>query len=425
MRFAFGFIPAPCARLAACAALLCTAMAPAAAPLTPPPAPSAPDPLPPPSAIAALPVALSLDDDHENRWVPFTLTPGNQILFTALLNGQAVTAILDTGVSVSVLAHAAADRARFPVKAGGHASAIGGTVDIGTTPLTSLAFGAVQRRGGNITVTALPAIATGSAQAVDMLIGHDLLDSYALDIDFDQKRFRLLPSGRLPFQGESAPLSISRRLGVYVSSATIGGERLQPMIVDSGDGASITVSQASWQATRPAPDTRTTTAIAFGLGGPIISDLAVMPSLGLGQLTARDVEVRIEPSGGFSQSVGVAGRIGTGLLQRYRVLLDPRAGRMVFGPASQSNAATMRSTSGVLVQVESDRLRVIHVMRGGPAAAAGWQVGDVICAIDGQPIPSGYARSPLAHWSVDTPGKTVTLGMCDGSRRRLTLRHFY
>ncbi len=418
MRFAFRFARACCPTLAGCVALLCTGMAPA------PPLPAA-LPLPPPSAIAVLPVALSLDDDHETRWVPFTLTPGNQILFTALLNGRQVTAVLDTGVSVSVLARASADRARFPVTAGGHARAIGGTVDIGTTPLTSLAFGALQRRGGSITVTALPAMATGSAQAVDMLIGHDLLDAYALDIDFDLKRFRLLPSGRLPFQGESAPLSISRRLGVYVTSATIAGERLQPMIVDSGDGASITVSQASWQATRPLPETRTTTAIAFGLAGPIVSDLAVMPALDLGQLTARDVEVRIEPSGGFSQSVGVAGRIGTGLLQRYRVLLDPRAGRMVFGRASQSNMGAMRSTSGVLVRVESGRLNVIHLMRGGPAAAAGWHVGDLICAINGQMIPDNYAKEPIAHWSVDTPGKTVTLGMCDGATRQLTLRDFY
>lgn len=379
----------------------------------------------PPSAVAALPVALSLADDHESRWVPFTLTPGNQILFTAQLNGRPVTAILDTGVSASVLSRASADRAGLAIKAGGRASAIGGSVAIGSTSLTSLAFGALQRRGGRITVTALPAIATGSAQPVEMLIGHDLLDAYALDIDFDQKRFRLLPSGRLPFQGDMAPLSISRRLGVYVSSATIGGEHLQPMIVDSGDGASVTVSQPSWQATRPGARTRMTTAIAFGLAGPLVSDLAVMPALDLGQLSARDVEVRIEPSGGFSQSLGVAGRIGTGLLQRYRVLLDPSAGRMVLGQASQSKAATLRSTSGILVSVGTDRLKVIHLMRDGPAAAAGWREGDQICSINGHSIPADYANNPLARWSIDTPGKTVALGMCDGTNRQLTLRQFY
>lgn len=404
--------------LASCALLLSTGVALAL------PA-SAPPPSAPPPAIALLPVALSLDDDHEMRWVPFTLTPGNQILFTVQLNGRPVSAILDTGVSVSVLSRASAAKAGFPVRAGGRASAIGGTVAIGTTPLASLSFGALQRRGGSLTVAALPANATGSARPVDMLIGHDLLDSYALDIDFDQQRFRLLPSGRLPFQGASAPLSISKRLGVYVSTATIGGERLQPMIIDSGDGASVTVSQTSWQATRPAPETRTTTAIAFGLAGPLVSELAVMPALGLGQLTAHDVELRIEPSGGFSQSIGVAGRIGTGLLQRYRVLLDPNAGRIVFGPATRSNAHAMRSTSGVLVSVEPDRLRVIHLMRGGPAAAAGWREGDLICNINGQPIPRGYASSPLAGWSIDTPGKVIALGMCDGSQRQLTLRQFY
>ena len=37
--------------------------------------------------------------DAEQRWVPFTLTAGNQIRFAMTLDGQPVTAVLDTGVS--------------------------------------------------------------------------------------------------------------------------------------------------------------------------------------------------------------------------------------------------------------------------------------------------------------------------------------
>src|SRR3546814_7135464 len=81
-----------------------------------------------------------------------------------------------------------------------------------------------------------------------------------------------------------------------------------------------------------------TTAISFGLGGPIVTDLAVVPELRLGQLTASDVEVRVERGGGFSQEVGAAGRIGASFLQRYRVLLDPGAGRMVLAPGRTATA---------------------------------------------------------------------------------------
>ena len=64
-------------------------------------------------------------------------------------------------------------------------------------------------------------------------------------------------------------------------------------------------------------------------------------------------------------------------------------------------------------------------MRGGPAAAAGWQAGDTICRVDGQAIGADYATSPLARWSIGTPGTVVTLTACDGTTRALRLARFY
>ena len=73
----------------------------------------------------------------------------------------------------------------------------------------------------------------------------------------------------------------------------------------------------------------------------------------------------------------------------------------------------------------SDRLRVLHVMRGSPAASTGWQAGDEICSVDGQPITPNYASEPISTWSVANPGRTVRLGICGGGERKLTLERFY
>lgn len=98
---------------------------------------------------------------------------------------------------------------------------------------------------------------------------------------------------------------------------------------------------------------------------------------------------------------------------------------MILSPVPHADQPPVRSTSGLLVGVARDRLKVLHVMQGGPAQAAGWKEGDMICAIDGQTIPADYPTSPLASWSAGTPGRTVTLRMCDGTERKLTLRDFY
>ncbi|HEU0065879.1 MAG TPA: PDZ domain-containing protein [Sphingomonas sp.] len=389
------------------------------------PAPPAPAP-PAPTVPLADAGVVRLAADAESRWVPFDLTPGNQVRFTLMLEGRPLTAVLDTGVSVSVLARgsAAVDAARL--RPGGRATAIGGDVTVGWMPTRTLTLGGLTRTGGGVAVTALPAAATGSGSAgVDMLIGADLLGGHALDIDYPARRFRLIASGRLPFTGSVAPLGLLRRWRVYASELALGGQMLRPMVVDTGDGSAVTVTKAGWAGAGLAR-LATTSSLAQGLAGPMVTDLAIVPSLSVGALAARSVEVRSEVEGSFSQAIGAAGRIGTGFLQRYRVLLDPRAGRMVFSPGPKTDAPPLRSTSGLLLGLERDRLTVLHVMKNGPAAAAGgWQAGDTICAVDGVAVSPAYAASADARWSAGAPGRVVTLALCDGRTRTLTLAHFY
>ncbi|WP_238303085.1 retropepsin-like aspartic protease [Sphingomonas phyllosphaerae] len=386
-----------------------------------------------PLALAAAPLPepraawvgrSTLAADAEGRWIPFDLTPGNQIRFTMAVDGRPVTAILDTGVSYSVLARRFAEAYRLPVRAEGRATVIGGSVAIGRVETRTVAIGAVTRRGGSLAVADLPAAATGSALAVDMLVGRDLTAPYALDIDYQARRFRLLRSGSRPFAGTSAPLSIAPDRMVYVSAIGAAGATLTPMVVDTGDGSAITLGPAAWATARVAAGPVTTT-VSFGLAGAVVSEMAIVPALRIGDAIARDVEVRVEPTGGFSDTIGVAGRIGSGFLQRYRVLLDPAAGQMLLGPTPRSDTPTLRSTSGLLLALTGERLRVLHVMRGGPAAVAGWQEGDTICAVDGTRIGPAYARSALAAWPAGAVGRVVTLEDCTGRRRTLTLKHFY
>jgi hypothetical protein len=365
-----------------------------------------------------------LATDAEARWIPFDLTPGNQIRFKMQLDGRDVTAILDTGVSYTLLAKASPAVNPAQLVAGGSATAIGGSVELAWMPTRTLAIGGLARTGGGVTVTHLPALATGSASAVDLLVGADMLAGHALDIDYAAHRFRLLRSGRLPFKGESASLRVSAERSVYESALTLGDRRLAPIVVDTGDGSSITVTAPEWQAAN-LKSLRTTSAIAFGLAGPAVSGLAIVPEIRVGEMIAREAEVRIEPAGGFSQAIGTAGRIGSGFLQNYRVLLDPGARRMVLSRGPKADTPPLRSTSGLLLGIVKDRLRILHVMRGGPAAEAGWKEGDLICTIDGTPVTTGYSTSPIASWSAGTSGRVVTLGLCDGAVRTLTLKTFY
>ncbi|MEO5494146.1 MAG: aspartyl protease family protein [Sphingomonas sp.] len=375
-----------------------------------------------PEPPAPLPDRMVLAPDAEAQWVPFELTPGNQIRFRMTIDGRAATALLDTGFSQSVISRRWAKDAGLRITEGGVGLGIGGSVAIGQVNGRSLVIGGLTRTGGRLGVLDLPDSATGNSTAIDVVIGGDLLRQYALDVDFAQRRFRLLPSGRLPFAGQSAPLSIRGQL--YISEMRVGETRLRPMIVDTGDGATIAMSAEAWAslgATRPA----TTTTVSFSVAGPVQSELAVLSEVAVGDAALRQAETLIEASGGFSARMGSSGRIGTGFLQRFRVLLDPGAGRMVMAATTDTDRAPLRSTSGLLLGTEQDRLRVLHVMRGSPAAAGGWKPGEEICGIDGAAVSTGYRSDPIAMWPAGAPGRVVKLRLCGGTTRALTLARFY
>lgn len=362
--------------------------------------------------------------DAEQRWIAFALTPGNQIRFTLEIDGRPARALLDTGVTHSVVSRAFAEAGAMPIETGGEAIAIGGVVPIGWTRARRLAIGGRAVAAGRLLVATLPRLATGAEAPIDALVGRDLIAAQAIDIDYAARRFRLLPSGRLPFSGAIAPLGQMPGRGLFWTQVRLGAARLRPMVVDTGDGSAITVTEAGW---RVAGQTGlpTTTAIAFGAGGAVTSTIAIVPVLAVGDLVARHVEVGVEPPGGFSETIGAAGRIGSGFLLNYRVLLDPVAGRMVLRAGAGADRQPARSTSGLLLGLDGDRLRILHVMRGSPAERDGWRTGEAICALEGQPIPPDYATLPISGWTAGVPGRTVALTDCDGRARPLTLARFY
>lgn len=370
-------------------------------------------------ALAEPQPATTLASDTEARWVDFQLTPYNQLRFPIELDGHSAWAILDTGLSDTIVTSRFARTAGLKPTRRQRALAIGGGVEVGWADTGSIRFGGLTRTGGRVGISD-PA---GEIRfGADVLVGADILSCCALDIDYDARRFRILSSGMMPFTGNAAPLR-RRPNGVYQSEVVVAGKLLRPIIVDTGDGGSLTLSRTAWTSTgyRGA---RVTTTLGWGMGGPVVTDTLVVPSFSLAGMPPREAELRIEGENGFSASVGAAGRLGTGMLQRHRVLLDPRANRMVLRPGKTHAAGIPRSTSCLLVEFTGAALRVVHVMRGSPAAATGWKAGEEICSADGIAVTDDVKDGAI-EWTIGAPGRTVRVGLCDGTVRGLTLANFY
>ncbi len=368
----------------------------------------------------------TLSADAEARWVPFTLTTANHLRFAMTVDGVAAQALLDTGLNHSAVSRDFARRAKLTIDPQGAATgvALGGSIRVDWAATKSVAFGALDRSGGRVAVIDLPKLLASASGDADVLVGTDLISPHALDIDFANRRFRLLPSGRMPFTGTRVPLSVQSGSGLYLTQAMLAKTRLRPLLIDTGDGGALSTARSAWR-TAAIRGAQVTSTIAYGAGGVVDAGLTVTDAVSLGGQPTGPIEVRIEADGGFAKQVRVVGRVGTGLLLRYRVLLDPGAGQMLLSPNPDAPPAPLKSTSGLLLGYDRARLRVLHVMAGGPAAKAGWKADDLICQVDGQAVALTANGGVDVRWGTDAPGRVVRLTMCDGAARTLTLARFY
>jgi len=375
-------------------------------------------------ALALQQAVSTLAPDAEARWVDFRLTPNNHILFNLTLDGKPATAILDTGMTDTMVSERFAASAGLKPSQRQRGTAIGGQAAIGWTAGPRFVIGGLTRSGGRIGIAPMETPAEANVVTADMLIGADILSCCALDIDYPARRFRIIPSGRMPFTGFTAPLAQSRGRSVWVTELSIAGTRVRPMLIDTGDGTWVSLARPAWLSTGYHGSAVTTT-LGYGLGGPSVTEAAVLPDARIAGADTGEIEVRIEEANGYSGRAGLAGRIGSALLMRFRVLFDVKAGHMVLQPNAPDASPYIRSTSGLLMGYAGNSLRVLHVMRGSPAAESGWHQGDTICAANGTPITDVASAQALSGWTAGTPGTTVRLTLCDGTQRRLTLRRFY
>lgn len=102
------------------------------------------------------------------------------------------------------------------------------------------------------------------------------------------------------------------------------------------------------------------------------------------------------------------------------LMREGRVARGWFGIAGQTQELSRALVRRLELDVESGVL-VVAVSRGGPAAAAALQVGDVVLKLDGAPTPSVDAVHKLL--SRDRIGRTLALDVLrDGSLVRLKLK---
>lgn len=340
-------------------------------------------------------------------------------IVTAQLQQRAAALLLDTGADATVLdlrlAQALGLALSDALVPGSGGSGPSGEIRRAVVP--HFALGGLVRHGVPVYVTAFP-----REFPWDGVLGADFLQAHAVRIDPAQRRLDAVPAaaqaGAAQLLGAGPVLALRRHAsGKLLVEAQVDGVAGW-FSLDTGAGHALTLFTPAVQRLglreRWGPGVRMATGVTTG--GIDRADCVRVAALQLGghSLQRPVVELSLASAGLFASDAWL-GNIGGEVLRRFGLGLDASRGQLTLAPNAAIGAPFPGPRAGFLWRDTGQELRVAEVLAGGPAAAAGLRVGDVLQQVDGQPI--GPARGwPLRTALRAPPGTAVRLVTAAGPR---------
>lgn len=232
-------------------------------------------------------------------------------------SGEALNFLLDTGAGTSVLSQSTAER--LGLRSGSAVPVRGVSIS-----MTGYKLESVSARAGDVALPAdylaldLSKLSRSCQRPVDGLLGADFFRGRAVQIDFKERKLRILKTDQTIAFGEVLPLQL-RPCGMRVP-ITVNGQKRQGVRLDTG-----CVSDLQWVTSRVRS-----------------SDCKPQVAIGLTEVAIPQAETTVEIghekfekvlTGLHDQPIfaGEAGLLGNGLLSRFsRVTIDGKSRRLIL-----------------------------------------------------------------------------------------------
>lgn len=259
-------------------------------------------------------------------------------------------------------------------------------------------------------------------EKIDGIIGYSFLSRYIVKIDYDSSRIFVYSKGTFKYnRGGFMIRPILVNIPVISTAVKDETEVLNRYYFDTGAGMCLLLSsdfvkdssfinrKRKWFATQ-----------AEGLGGKAPMLQGVVKSMKLGPYKFRNVPAFIfEDEYNVTSYPFLGGLIGNDLLRRFNLVINYERRELHLTPNSHLREPFDYSYTGLGLYVIEGEIRVIDVMPGSPAEAAGFKPGDIVMAIE-----NNFTNNIQAYKSLlqTTGGKLKVLVLREDGPTQLTLK---
>jgi hypothetical protein len=384
-----------------------------------------------PATLFARPASLRLwrfaHGKRSTGWMDFEFFDEERIFIPSTVNGHPVKLILDSGAGISVLDSTFAKSVK--IKGGGSIGVmgVGGSSTMQLAPNLQVKMGRLTLSPITAGLIDLSGVSADMGHPMPLILGKEVLNQLVIDIDFQHHKIAF----RDPLGFSAPPGAVRLELGRHGDNHTVPvsveGAAPVPFDFDLGNGSPLIVYAAYRNHAHLLDGKRQSLTLTGGVGGAKPDKMATVGSIALGGVQMTQIPAAFPDAGDDAVSSDrTAGNIGLPVFERFRLMTDYPHNAIWLIPNANALAEPFpKGRSGLNVTPAGDRLKVLLVAPGSPAAETGWKQGDEITAIDGQKIGPAYSGSPLSRWARGPAGSEVTLTLADGSTRKLTLADYF
>lgn len=273
------------------------------------------------------PITVGLQKHDDHWYVPVEI------------NGRRYQFLLDSGSQAIVLDRSVAAAVHIRPQGAFAVAATNTLPGAGYAGISDLRIGAADFGPQLAVVTDIGLTSDGGAHIAGVL-GFPIFAQAALRVDSHAATMTIGAPGSLAFRG--LPLNVSFDRGVIETDAAIdGGPQHAHFILDTGSADTVIVHQAFYARHPGIAHRQLQTDRTYGIGGSVGSIEAVTAGLqvrGLPKMTSLPTEIVQSHAGAFADE-NIAGSLGMGFLQAYRLDCDVQHGVVMLEPIKAADTA--------------------------------------------------------------------------------------